>query len=206
MSTKTPNDGSLQTTKQMLDELDALMERMLSLPVNDGEPGQAATETPVVSANLTLLKPGEVPSEKNQAESAPVESDPEPARPPWNPPHFARPAAAAKKPAPMPGPHLAPPRPDPEPLTNDIAVPSTLATLDPLLADMSESATGGTVVWCYFPLLWINQRFDSMVKILPGSGWLRSPGGRMFLGVAGLALTVTAFGWLVKDWLGWNWR
>ena len=35
MPDKTPNDASLQSTKQMLDELDALMEKMLTLPVSD---------------------------------------------------------------------------------------------------------------------------------------------------------------------------
>src|SRR5438067_3671383 len=76
MSNKMPNDTSLQTTKQMLDELDALMEQMLSLPVNDLE-GAAAfpreivkTPTPMLppalSAKLTLLEaPAAVAREKS---------------------------------------------------------------------------------------------------------------------------------------------
>ena len=53
---------TLQTTKQMLDELDALMEKMLSLPVNELEDGSAFPEEVVkptastLAATLTLLR------------------------------------------------------------------------------------------------------------------------------------------------------
>ena len=216
MAKKMPNDGSLQTTKQMLDELDALMERMLSLPVNDGEgaaPMAPATEAPIVSAKLTLLAPPAAPAPAPapvpaSETPAPMQSDEEAASkgPPLNPPHFTRSAPPARKPRRLPEPHLAAPLPDPEPLTNDYTLPSALPKLEPLLADLSEPTPATTTPWGYVPLLWINQRFDSISTWLPGGAWLRSQGGRMFLGMSGVAMTLAAAGWVLKDWLGWNWR
>ena len=56
------------------------------------------------------------------------------------------------------------------------------------------------------PLLWINQRFDYATMFLGGVGsMLRSYAGRMLLGLVGLALLAGAAGWVLKDWLGWNW-
>ena len=61
MSDKTPNDGSLQSTKQMLDELDAMMEKMLTVPVSDLDEAvpfpPPIVKTPALSATLTLLEP-----------------------------------------------------------------------------------------------------------------------------------------------------
>ena len=52
--------------------------------------------------------------------------------------------------------------------------------------------------------MWLNQMFDRLALGLPAGGWLRSQGGRMLLGAAGIVMTATAVGWLLKDWLGWN--
>ena len=39
-----------------------------------------------------------------------------------------------------------------------------------------------------------------------GAGkWMRSDGGRMLLGLSGIALLAAAVVWFLKDWLGWNW-
>ena len=48
MAKSKPSDVPLQSTKQMLDELDALMEKMLSLPVNDPENVPTLPMTPVI--------------------------------------------------------------------------------------------------------------------------------------------------------------
>src|SRR5881227_3988690 len=53
--------ATLQSTRQMLDDLDALMERMLAIPVNnpddtaDAPPG--IVRMPTMSATLTVLDP-----------------------------------------------------------------------------------------------------------------------------------------------------
>jgi hypothetical protein len=74
-----PDPPPLHATRQMLDELDALMERMLALPIDDAEepaPAPPAPATPPphsrpLSASLTLLQ---VPVD----EPAPSFNEPEP--------------------------------------------------------------------------------------------------------------------------------
>src|SRR5437763_13199494 len=50
----TPNGGAA-STRQMLDELDALMERMLALPVNDLDDLAQESPRPTLSATLTVI-------------------------------------------------------------------------------------------------------------------------------------------------------
>jgi hypothetical protein len=205
MSNKLPNDSSLQTTKQMLDELDALMEKMLSLPVNDLEDApplpRGVVKAPSLSATLTLLAP------PAQAYQAPDPSLPHPA---VNPPHITLPAAQPAEPEPMQDlatPFAAPdPAPQPEPLTNEVMPPSVLAKLGPLLAEIPQPARPMATQWGYLPLLLTNAAFDRATTYLGVVGHrLRSQAGRTLLGVSGVALMAVAVGWLVKDWLGWNW-
>ncbi len=203
MSNKTPNDSSLQTTKQMLDELDALMDRMLSLPVNELEEGQTGGEKPsVLAAKLTILEPPAGPFEKQRGAPPQQRPRPESDNLPLNPPHFTMSPSEPAEPLTT---YVAPPVPEPEPLTNEIEPPSLLQKLDPLLADMSEPAASLSMSWGYQPLVWINRSFDRVALLVPGAGsWLRTQSGRMFLGASGFVLTAAAVGWLLKDWLGWN--
>jgi hypothetical protein len=69
-SIKSSQEASpLQSTRQMLDDLDALMERMLSLPVGDNEElpplPRDILKTPALSASLTLLDEPEPPHESS---------------------------------------------------------------------------------------------------------------------------------------------
>ena len=52
--------ATLQSTRQILDELDALMDRMLAIPVNDMDeplpPARSIIHIPTVSATLTVLE------------------------------------------------------------------------------------------------------------------------------------------------------
>src|SRR5262245_37369968 len=117
---KKTDDGSLQTTKQMLDELDALMDRMLSLPVSDVEDEPPLPEKPaVLSAKLTLL---ESPPARPMMAPVPMPSLPEllHANPPVNPPHFT------------------PPPVQPTPLTNEALPPSAMPQVVKLLQSDSE--------------------------------------------------------------------
>jgi hypothetical protein len=65
-----PDPPPLHATRQMLDELDALMERMLALPINEGDEPATAPPEPAIapprsrplSASLTLLQvPADAP-------------------------------------------------------------------------------------------------------------------------------------------------
>lgn len=199
MSTKA-NDATLQSTKQMLDELDALMEKMLSLPVNDPQEAPAfpkevvkpPTLTPTLSATLTLL---EAPT----TAPAPALSQPEPnEHPSVNPPHLAL------QPAEPELPQFHGSVPQPEPLTNEVTPPSVISKLEPLLAEIPEASPPLTTQWCYLPLLWINQGFDSVTMRLGAGAWMRTQVGRMLLGLSGITMLVVAAAWFLKDWLGWN--
>jgi hypothetical protein len=191
MSKKTTNDTTLQTTKQMLDELDVLMEKMLSLPTNDPDDAPPFPQevikppawTPTLSATLTLLEPPAPEALTAPPTASSYLSTPEPLspHPAVNPPHFASDPA-------LPGsvPIGYQPAPQPEPLANQVATPVT-------------------TLWIYLPLLWINQAFDGSTTILgPAGVLLRSQVFRALLGLSGVAFIVIAVVWFLKDWLGWN--
>ena len=149
MSTKTPNDGSLQTTKQMLDELDALMDRMLSLPVNEledapdvaGAAGGAVGEADDPRSRPPRVpRPAELPQKVAAARPASPEpmSEPPPHTPPLNPPHFTPPPGLAEAPLAEAKPsYITPPLPEPEPFTNEVEPPSVMPKLEPMLAALA---------------------------------------------------------------------
>lgn len=191
----------LQSTRQMLDELDAIMDRMLALPVAEpAEPAAAPREAkpPTLAASLTLL-------EHDRAAPAPPPAAP------------SRPEAPAG--APRPHAWRAPPAPPPAELPP--LPPAAAAAVEPLpLAPWmaprpSAPAAGPDEVpapapapglWWLLPLLWCNQAFDRATHALGGPGhWLREAGGRAVLGYSGIALLLLALLLLVRDALGWTW-
>jgi hypothetical protein len=223
----TPNDASLQSTKQMLDELDALMDKMLTLPVSDLDDAAAfpppIVKEPTLSATLTILEPpsdpaptptaphgkkaARMPSYQTLELAAPQPKMETPAAPeqplpsPFNPPHFALPAEEASEPEPLEF-----ETPEPEPLTNEVVPVSVLPKLEPLMKEIADPPTSLQTQLLYQPLMWVNQGFDRSTLVLGGAGrWMRSEGGRMLLGFSGIALMLAAVVWLLKDWLGWNW-
>jgi hypothetical protein len=208
MPNKMPDDAALQTTKQMLDELDALMEKMLTLPVNDLDEAPAfpppIVKEPALSATLTLLEPSE-PASKKPAHK-PSQQSPEAeglsAPLPFNPPHFSIESVPADE-----SESLREETPEPEPLTNEVMPASVLPKLEPLMKEIVEpSASSLGTQWLYAPLVWVNLGFDGVTLAFGGAGtWMRSDGGRMLLGLLGLALSAAAVVWFLKDWLGWNW-
>jgi hypothetical protein len=206
---------TLQSTRQMLDELDALMDRMLAIPVNDlDEPAPTPRDIvhmPTVSATLTVLE-APVQSEESFNRGQPpsawanfpgYSTDPVPAREDSGPlPHLVDPTFL----------HTAPPdtsESERSPIPED-AMPQSIT----MLPDFSAEAPVKPVRLphrslasrCLLPLVWFNICFDKSTLLLGGPGrWLRGPGGRHLLGLTGLALLAAAGLWLVKDWLGWTW-
>jgi hypothetical protein len=190
----------------MLDELDALMERMLALPVNDADdpPAKPAvlplpSSSPLspvlpLTAKLTLLQ---VPVEEPALD---------PAHPGTNPSHL--PVLNAT----IPLPPLAPAAPTvmpqsftAQPFTDHVIPRLAPATTEMLVPEPLEPADPFTR-WFILPLVWGNRLFDRGTFLLgePG-GWLRGPAGRAVLGIVGLALVAAASVWLMRDWLGWTW-
>jgi hypothetical protein len=211
---------TLQSTRQMLDELDALMDRMLAIPVNDVDdpaprPGDIV-RMPTVSATLTVLE-------------APLEDEEDPAKD-ERPAQEARPllqesfpsystetvdtaAEPAREPLLLQPHHLeAPPKaPEPEPIPEDTIPPAITALPVPAvestpIVTLVRPRQRSLVSRGTTPVLWLNQTFDKGTTFLGERGqWLRSPSGRRVLGLAGVTLLAAAALWLVIDWLGWTW-
>lgn len=196
MSKMTTKDTTLQSTKQMLDELDVLMEQMLSLPVNDPEDVSSFPREVVkphaMTATLTML---EAPAPISDA--CPLEPI---AHPKLNAPHMtysSLPTQLGKNGSSVP---------QPTPLTNNVTPISLLPQMEPLLAEIPDSSADATTIWVYQPLVWMNQAFDAGTMMFGGLGaLLRTRACRMLLGLVGAACLIVSVGWFLKDWLGWNW-
>lgn len=206
MASSPTKDAPLQTTRQLLDELDALMERMLALPIEDqdtdlSQPAPAAS-APTVAATLTMVNP-------------PPEPAPAPERlrllpPPASAPSFAM-EIASRIASPEPVEDEAPSSETdeahyittladrPAPSLEDVAAP-VMETLTPLPPKVHARPSMG-----YQFLVWVNRRYDrSVVRFGRTGRVLRSGVFRMLLGLAGLGMILTALGWLTRDWLDWK--
>ncbi len=164
-----------QPTRQQLDELEALMRRMLDLPMDPRDAEAPTLPAPLLDA---VIAPEPVAEEM--------------ALPPPGWRHDDATALFSEA-VPFPaGVTLAPPEPAPAP-----PEPSAITTRRP-----RRRSTGGTLL--LRPLLWSNRLFDRLTVLLGEPGrWLRSPPGRTWLGWSGLLMLATAVAWGVLDWMGW---
>lgn len=207
---------ALQSTRQMLDDLDALMERMLAIPVNQpddpAEPAPDIVRMPTVAATLTVLDPT-----IDETETLPE----------IRLPHHATPPSFGSKPTlthtekmpslldprdlealPKTRPHFElepiPAAAIPPPITELAkSEPASAPESDSLPAPLPRRAGGSILA---LPIVLLNHIFDAFTYLLgPLGRWLRGPQGRHLLGVAGLLLLVAAGVWLMVDWLGWTW-
>jgi hypothetical protein len=190
----------------MLDELDALMERMLALPVTDLEENPGATvdarDRQHLAASLTILEP------------------PPPPKPPELPP-ISPIGASGQSPLmrvdpsanpPVRGPRKQPVVPklsDVDASVTEVAeedmLPPVVVRRPPANAEDLPQVRRPFSLWYWQPLLWINQLYDRSTHTLgPVGQWLRSGRGRSVLGLAGLSFLGLAAVWLLRDWLGWK--
>ena len=189
-----------QDTRQLLDELDALMDQMLALPINEQQENETSSSPPpaVVSATLTMLNPPPAPAPLEELpEALPMtrqrvvehEFDDQSSE-----------SVAGNYETPLERSALVE---EPMPALADVAAPPKVELL-PLPAPIVSPRWRPDHVSYQF-LLWINQSYDGGTRWLgkPGN-LLRSRAGKAFLGFAGLALLGLAAAWLAKDWLGWN--
>jgi hypothetical protein len=199
------NSASQDSTRQLLDELDALMQRMLSLPVS-----QLDEEGPLVHADSALAEGTSEPDGstlKGESKAAPpceeaVQPVVMPVTPAGNPVGVtfdpaAPPPPVRRRPEPPPEHRIAPePRADGSPK----AKPSVRVSPWPAPAGGVGAAVLAPVprwpAWVLQPLLWINRTFDRWTALLGGPGrWLRSPQGRAVFGWAGAGLLLAAVVW-----------
>lgn len=166
-------------TRQQLDDLDALMQRMLALPVTPGE-GDGPPELARVS------------------EPAEPVSSVSPTLPPT-------PLAEAPLPAPMTEitPSVAPMPEGPS------FIEERPRATDPVAAEEEPARVPHRrpeIAGWLRPLLWSNRVFDRGTMRLGSPGrWLRGQRGRAFLGAAGLIMLAGAVAWSILDWMGWLW-
>jgi hypothetical protein len=176
-----PEPRPFQPTRQQLDELEALMQRMLALPVESPE-----TKNPPESealASSTLEKPEPPFSQDGEwSTSSALFTPAEPAR--LSLPLLAQTAEFATLTESLPEPVETAPSP--------VEEPTPFVRRRPVLE------------WWARPLQWSNRVFDHCTLPLGESGrWLRSRRGRAWLGYSGLLFLVTAVAWSVLDWIGW---
>jgi hypothetical protein len=201
--TVSPSQVPAQPTRRQLDELDALLQRMLELPVHQTESEMEATisQAPQIANPVFSEREEEVehrwetfqPAMKSFAVSVtPVESAaysqmhddvrlPEEIGKPFatlnvqtDPPHYFTETQTESDPL------------EKQPLKS------------PALADEERKA------WVPNALLWIDDLYVSMTATWGSLGyWLRGPAGRTFLGGLGLAALAVALALTVRDRINW---
>lgn len=218
MAKRKAPDSLGSNTRQMLDELDVLMEKMLSLPVNEID--EASIQPATANAQLAIEEP--VQHEHHEQPRAPSRNEPRAS--PDNAQFLVgqlavlhSPTGRESPPSPKNGAHE--PRRDTAPAAAAATPPRTMAESlpapDEILPPLARLAVptasvqlppSRRIVFRFRPLLWFNQGFDLLTQRLGGiGGWLRSSQGRMVLGMIGLMLLAAAAGWWLKEWMGWSW-
>ncbi len=173
MATPTP-----PPTRQQLDDLDALLQRMLALPVNPSdEPPEPLPDPLEPPAGNVIL------------------DDSHPILPPLTQSAPPAPALAVSLPLlnPVPPAERRPPvlPPPDRPLSPRQALIASRPPPDPLLLR---------------PLLGLNRLFDTVALGLGRPGrWLRRPTGRTLLGLLGLLLLAAAVACALLGRFGWTW-
>jgi hypothetical protein len=205
--TVSPND----LTRQQLDELDALLQRMLSLPLN--KPAEPAPRTPEPP-------PRPVPARTDPPASAPTPHLTIPARsePVVAAATISAPAVAEMRSFTPPAPKAIEfPSPEklfasrPEPV---IAAPTTIPSFslppavedDPepvALAPVTEPVTTPRLPMSHYPLVGVNWTIERLLGLFgpPGQA-LCSPVGKTVLGWGGVVLILGAGAWAARG-MGW---
>jgi hypothetical protein len=190
----------IHPTRQQLDELEALMQRMLALPVNQLD------AAPAPEAALSTLAPIDMPPEWDSGDSAVLSSE------------AARQAQAqATARAPVGGSELqAESRDEPKDFSDsahreaeNADAPATkiiIARPTPGERPWTLPASARRVSGPVRLLMWTNRAFDRCaVRLGPPGRWLRGPHGRAWIGWSGIALLATAAAWAGLEWMGWTW-
>jgi hypothetical protein len=194
-------------TRQQLDELDALMERMLALPVNQPE-----------GVPVPAVKPPRIPSQAVES-TAREASSPVAGAAALTTPELAMPLVDTETEVPPPvqttvltwsPPDSAQGAPAPKAVQQRALIADAGPASEPqpdISAARQESHTASLILprWLRI-LVWSNALFDSGTRWLgPLGRWLRSPAGRTLVGIAGISLVAGAAAWLLLNTWGWTW-
>jgi len=203
----TPTPAAHLPTRQQLDEIDALLRRMLTLPPLAGEAGpEPATAPPAPTASVTFAAPvvREVPAPRPPVPTEPVVQE-------WRVGWPAAQAAAASvvawgSPVPMATPAEEPyPSPPPafQPRAYNVDPAPVAAPIYPSPAPPdAPTAPISPLLW---PLIALNVVFNLVTYLLGPLGTrLRGP-GRSLIGWLGIGLILTAGVWALGEWYGYDW-
>jgi hypothetical protein len=204
------------STRQQLDELDALLQRMLDLPVNKLDAGAAeppavayaTTEiaaAPVVAAPPPAAPESEKPTKAEEESWVPLSSTWQPSELTWKPlAHSWNQSAASPVPEQM---ETLPAEADlmPEPAA-PLTAPELPGDLQPdALPDLLEAPADRPVARWAMLLVAFNRIFDLCLAPLGPTGQLfRGRPGRIGLAILGLGCLVAAAVVLLIDWAGWT--
>jgi hypothetical protein len=224
MSTSSP--PASHSMRQQLDELDALLQRMLTLPINQTDDG-AADPAPAMNRSAeapSAVGPPLAPIRRPQMMlldgSAPV-------RPPQTPPANWDPhwninlnpqqgssilgprSPAAQPPQPQTAPPVwraetvayAPSQPEPTPQP---PLSTPVAQFEARPAPRAQPQVEDPTPIPLAPLVGLNRAFDAvMICFGPPGQWFCTTAGRNLLGYAGLALLLGSAAWTATGWFGW---
>ncbi|HEV3263348.1 MAG TPA: hypothetical protein VG013_41315 [Gemmataceae bacterium] len=187
-------DGIVHPTRQQLDELDALIKRMLTLPVD--QPGEELASASTVRAPGGYARtvdrgPAELPRAYHESSGmapAPETSLPE-----------GEEARATMVWSEATG------RPE-RPVHGSLSDVFSAIRLEVASPHQPESPRRLLATALLGPLVWSNAVFDGCTAwVGPAGGWLRCAWGRTVLGYTGLGLLAAAVAWGIVAWTGWTW-
>jgi hypothetical protein len=220
----TPTPAHLPT-RQQLDEIDALLRRMLTLPPLAGEAGADSTIPPPasVAAPVAVSYPAptirEIPPTRPPAAGDPVVQEwragwPQPPVPQagsvaaWGSPvPLATPAEVPYHPEPSPVPFYHPSAyfVPPPPTTSQPATNTGAGS--PRASPVAALAAAGPppVSPALWPLIALNVTFNVLTYLLgPLGTWLRGS-GRTAMGRLGIGMILAAGVWAAGEWYGYDW-
>lgn len=222
-----------QQTRQQLEELDSLLQRMLSLPVNPATasaPVPAATPEAFAPSPPTQTLPARSAASDATVQSWRVQnpmqeptilpfSNPQPplATPvePLPEPRFFATSAAAPAPAmaasPLPYTMVFGPQTTAAGMPAANVLPPMYAPGMGIPAPQWEAPKTAALdrpplPMSLWPIYLINRIFDLLTLPLgPLGSWLRQSSGRNVMGWMGVLMILAAIGWAVADWYGLDW-
>lgn len=205
----TPSPAALPT-RQQLDEIDALLRRMLTLPPLPGEPAetQAPPEPPAPAVVYPAPTVREVPPPRDPLPGEPVVREWRaawPAAPAPQPASVVAWGSAAAGPPPAAA-TSAPPVPMAAPPVYAVPVPAEpVVFAAPVPGQPPPSTVPPPAALPVQFLLLLNGTFNLLTYLLgPLGTWLRGP-GRNALGWAGVLMLLAAGVWAAGEWAGYEW-
>jgi hypothetical protein len=209
-----PTPAAHLPTRQQLDEIDALLSRMLTLPSLGGSNAEDPSAPPTPApppVEMTFPVPAihEVPPPRMPAPDEPVVRE---WRVQW--PHTPAPVPSSVvawgAPVPLATPAEDPylPGPVPGPVYQRATYSATddqFPVAEPVPPDPQPAPVRPPVSAALWPLIALNVTFDVLTYVLgvPGA-WLRGP-GRAVLGWLGVGMLLAAGVWAAGQWFGYDW-